>query len=144
MTKTKALKNFINKFLGYEAEGNSVTSVLTDTTENAEGGESDVYIVKGTIPDQSAVSGYELNTDKTYDEMLEAFSAGKTVVMQVEIIEGSGSNTHGCILSKGYMDTINGDLMHYVYKGGYNRWFRFEISPWTTPSKQWKISYSDL
>lgn len=38
MTKTKALKNFINKFLGYEADGNSVTSVLVNTTENAEGG----------------------------------------------------------------------------------------------------------
>lgn len=35
MTKTKALKNFINKFLGYEAEGNSVATVLNDATNNA-------------------------------------------------------------------------------------------------------------
>ena len=38
MTKTKALKNFISKFMGYDSNGNSVTSVLADATENAQGG----------------------------------------------------------------------------------------------------------
>ena len=36
MTKTKALKKFIKKFIGYDAIGNSVTTVLTDATENGE------------------------------------------------------------------------------------------------------------
>ena len=96
MTKTKALKNFISKFLGYEATGNSVTSVLTDTTENAEGGggggsKSPIFIINATWDDD--VENYIF--DKTFEEIWDAIHAGAIAIVR------------GVVDVEGYQTSIN-------------------------------------
>lgn len=83
MTKTKALKNFISKFLDYSAEGNSVTSVLTDATANADvpsGGGASTFVI-------SMVANYSdntMSTDKTYAEIKAAVDSNAPIIVRAD------------------------------------------------------------
>ena len=117
MTKTKALKNFINKFLGYEAEGNSVTSVLVNTTENAEGGSSggdkiDFKYLYGAPGDVSRVV---------------AVKQGRIVHVKFIGFTYNSSYTLNC--SDGFMPFVHGDEEEDEYKqyGSLSLWCNVEL-----------------
>lgn len=119
MTKTKALKNFINKFLGYEATGNSVTSVLTDTTENAEGGGSGgsifaVHITAMVDPNSQYVDPNtgdmgDYLSDKTFDEMKDAYDSEKVIMLYVQCKNGSGP--HDVVIPVAFNSYLSGIFM---------------------------------
>ena len=90
MTKTKALKNFISKFLGYDANGNSVTSVLADATANADGGgKSPIYTEENVIAQNLEIANASCWLETTIDTGEQVFHYHQPIIpLNIEFKSG--------------------------------------------------------
>lgn len=119
MTKPKALKDFIKRFLNYDATGNSVISVLNDTTANAEGGGGEggsigcMRINVDPHYDETETGGELI--DHTFAEIRSAYSSGQPIY--VRFSTDAGQLKRILYLSEENMDSPNS----FTFRGSYEK-----------------------